>query len=58
MINVFWERVEYARRDTFQESKIANKIKRKKQLLKNKFKYSLIKDPSETSSLEYIKQQI
>ena len=24
---------------------------------KNKFKYSLIKDPSETSSLEYIKQQ-
>ena len=25
---------------------------------KNKFKYSLIKDPSETSSLEYIKQQI
>ena len=26
-------------------------------LLKNKFKYSLIKDPSETSSLEYIKQQ-
>ena len=26
--------------------------------LKYKFKYSLIKDPSETSSLEYIKQQI
>ena len=25
---------------------------------KYKFKYSLIKDPSETSSLEYIKQQI
>ena len=25
---------------------------------KNKFKYSLINDPSETSSLKYIKQQI
>ena len=25
---------------------------------KNIFKYSLIKDPSETSSLEYIKQQV
>ena len=26
--------------------------------LKYKFKYSLIKDPSETSSMEYIKQKI
>ena len=33
-------------------------IRKKNSLLKNKFKYSLIKDPSETSSLENIKQQI
>ena len=33
-----------------------NKLERLKKLylLKNKIKYSLIKDPSETSSLEYI----
>ena len=49
--DTFAQKVKFARRTFAKINKICFTIKKK-------YKYLLIKDPSETSSLEFIKQQI